>query len=466
MIISPLAFVTVAVPKLRDKEFIGFNSWLSELLKTSFVVAIFMAILYIITEIVRANIFTSFSNDYRDMSSYQRILILIVPALVVVIFLRKGAKYAKEASGAITEHIMKGAKMVLGAGVGAGATVVARVGRQTIGRGAAAFKAGGSRIAGTGLGKFAQKVPFFRGMRQFGTFNWVRKPGQTERDAQPGASSNKDIKQGPVPLTTKEPIASPLKQETKQESSKRTVVTGFQTKTQMEEQEKREKEQAAAEAQARPTPPPPLASARTLKDRVADGQFFAKQQYKAADFLSKSSFDFRGTKMAKMLGKWTGMDFGTPAGKGGYEAWAKKQKDDKIALAKELMPSGAELSALHSLHSDMLDLEHILTTPGGNTQQNRDAYDVARQLYDAENARIGGIRRRRKMSFAQTADRGYGVDFIMSRMGLYAPANLAAGRYIRHPDHTREIEGTYDPNPETQAIVNAIRGMGTGGGHP
>ncbi len=127
MIISPLAFVTVAVPKLRDRGTIGFNDWLKQLLETSFVAAIFMAILYIITEIIRANIFTSFSNDLTSLPSLQRILLLVVPALVVVIFLRKGADYAKKASGAITEHVMNAAKLVGGVGLG-----VATGGRQTI----------------------------------------------------------------------------------------------------------------------------------------------------------------------------------------------------------------------------------------------------------------------------------------------------------------------------------------------
>ncbi|MDQ5922854.1 MAG: hypothetical protein QG644_562 [Patescibacteria group bacterium] len=136
MIVSPIAFVTATVPTFRGIDTIGFDSWLKQLFKTSFVVAVFMAILYLVSEILRANIFDSYSIGNESLGVVARLMLIFIPALLIIIFLRKGKEYAVKASGEITGALIGGAKMLGGLALGGaalGAAGVAVAGRRTVG---------------------------------------------------------------------------------------------------------------------------------------------------------------------------------------------------------------------------------------------------------------------------------------------------------------------------------------------
>jgi hypothetical protein len=132
MMMAPLAFVTGAVPSWREVKTIGFKDWLHKLLQTSFMAAVFMFILYIVSEILAANIF----SDVASNQGIAALLIgLFVPAVVIIMLLLKGAKYAQEASGDLAGKIAGGVgKMAMGfvGGTLLGAAAVA--GRATVGR--------------------------------------------------------------------------------------------------------------------------------------------------------------------------------------------------------------------------------------------------------------------------------------------------------------------------------------------
>ena len=113
MIISPLAFVTAAVPKFKGISTIGFDSWLKKLLEASFVAAIFMFILYIISEILAAKIFDNVANE-ANTGIISMLIMIFIPAILIVVLLLKGTKYAKSASGEFTEGIIKGVKVIGG----------------------------------------------------------------------------------------------------------------------------------------------------------------------------------------------------------------------------------------------------------------------------------------------------------------------------------------------------------------
>lgn len=132
MIISPLAFVSYSVPKLKGIKTIGFDSWIKQLFSVAFVAAIFMFILYLISEVMQADIFKNYSDTKQGL--FGTLILVFVPAILIVIFLLKGAKYAKEASGEFTGAIITGAKMLGGVALGAATGGAAFLGTQIPGR--------------------------------------------------------------------------------------------------------------------------------------------------------------------------------------------------------------------------------------------------------------------------------------------------------------------------------------------
>lgn len=137
MIVSPLAFVTAAVPGMKGINTIGFSSWMKQLIQVSFVATIFMAILYLVSEILKADIFTNASIGTANQDMVARLLLIFIPALLIIILLKKGSSYAEKASGEFTGAIMGGAKMLGGFALGAVTGGAAVALRGTLGSGAA-----------------------------------------------------------------------------------------------------------------------------------------------------------------------------------------------------------------------------------------------------------------------------------------------------------------------------------------
>jgi hypothetical protein len=133
MIVSPLAFVTASVPKFSSIDTIGFNSWIKKLFEVSFVATIFMAILYLVYEIMRADIFNNSKMADSSLDVTQRLLLIFIPAILIVVLLKKGSSYAQKASGEFTGMILSAAKVVGGIGLGAGMGAAAFAGSRAIG---------------------------------------------------------------------------------------------------------------------------------------------------------------------------------------------------------------------------------------------------------------------------------------------------------------------------------------------
>ncbi len=116
LIISPFAFVTRAIPSLGHMDSVGFDSWLKNLIKTSFMATIFIFIIYITSEILASNPFSV--SQTSNLSVTGRLVVLFMPAVLIIILLLKGVKYAKSASGQFTDMVMKGAGLAGGAVLG------------------------------------------------------------------------------------------------------------------------------------------------------------------------------------------------------------------------------------------------------------------------------------------------------------------------------------------------------------
>ena len=130
MIFAPFAFMSFAIPKLADTEYIGWHSWSKKLISTAFVAPIFMFMLYLIFTIIDSGLFKSFENAGKTTIT-QMLLSVTLPGIIIIGLLLKAKDLAKKGSGQFGEMVMSTAKLagVLTAGTAALAVAVpARVG--------------------------------------------------------------------------------------------------------------------------------------------------------------------------------------------------------------------------------------------------------------------------------------------------------------------------------------------------
>jgi hypothetical protein len=147
IIFSPFAFMSWSVPALSKIESIGWDEWFSRLLKLSFMAPIFMFFLYLIFLLLGTNLFGNIITQGANQTTMQTILLVIIPALVILIILKKATERAKKASGELGAAIMTGAKVVGGLALGA--------------------VTGGAALAATGgLGGLASKVASSKGLQE------------------------------------------------------------------------------------------------------------------------------------------------------------------------------------------------------------------------------------------------------------------------------------------------------------
>jgi len=200
---------------------------------------------------------------------------------------------------------------------------------------------------------------------------------------------------------------------------------------------------------------------------VAAGEMGAKLTYKTADFLSKSNFDVRNTKFAKLLSKHTGLNLGeeTVSSKTGKGGWDQRQKDKarkESEFAKELMPSGAELSALHLLDGDLHNIQEELRGMGMTTEaqfRTNARYVAVENARNAEQTRLVRKRQTRRDNYADTVENGGSsfVDNIGRMFGFYSPANTQAATNIRSMRATQTVIAPETPiSPQTRAIIRAL----------
>lgn len=140
MIFSPLAFVSIAVPS-SGKMFgdFGWDGWLGQTLKLSFMAPIFMFFLFLLTMFLQIVATT----PPPDASVTQKLTSILIPFLVVIVVLNVAKSQAKDMSGKFGENIKSAAAKLSGAALGfagvAGGmalSATAWTARNTIGRAA------------------------------------------------------------------------------------------------------------------------------------------------------------------------------------------------------------------------------------------------------------------------------------------------------------------------------------------
>ena len=134
MIFAPLAFISYTVP--FDIPGFGHKRWWDELLKNAFLAPLFIFFLYIIVLFLEVGVVDPSAN--YGVSSFQKIMNVIIPFVIIAVLLTKAKKLAVEYSGDMGKAVMTGAKMVGGLALGAATAGMGLALRSTAGRGLAA----------------------------------------------------------------------------------------------------------------------------------------------------------------------------------------------------------------------------------------------------------------------------------------------------------------------------------------
>lgn len=134
IIISPLAFISKIVPGLSGMSYIGFDKWISDLLKMSFLPAIFLFFIYLVIKFIEPENFFGILFD-SNLTGLEQVLAILVPFMLIIALLVISQKIAKSLSGEIGGMVggAVGKMAAMAGGLALGGTAL--LGRATIGRG-------------------------------------------------------------------------------------------------------------------------------------------------------------------------------------------------------------------------------------------------------------------------------------------------------------------------------------------
>jgi hypothetical protein len=145
MILSPLAFMSLAVPPYMSFLFskYKFSSWLEQVAKMSFSAPVFLFFLYVILSFLNQGFLEQALNVTSDMTTMEKFLSTIVPFVIITMLILKAKETAVEMSDSIGKKFASwgeglGSLAVGGAlAVGTGGAALAM--RGTVGRAASAL---------------------------------------------------------------------------------------------------------------------------------------------------------------------------------------------------------------------------------------------------------------------------------------------------------------------------------------
>jgi len=173
VILAPLAFVTLAIPTsdMSNIKWIGFNSWLKQLITLSFMAPVYLFFLYLI--IIFANndaLFNSINiagNTGTGSTNVINIILgVILPFSLIAILLTTAKKIttdmAGDLGGRISEYASKGLTGAAAVGLGAATMGIAATGgaARLLGKGASKIGMEGAGKFLEGAGKWGQTAKF------------------------------------------------------------------------------------------------------------------------------------------------------------------------------------------------------------------------------------------------------------------------------------------------------------------
>jgi hypothetical protein len=147
IIMSPLAFVSFAIPFLEKNQYIGFENWLKSFAKLAFLTPLYLFFVYIAISLLDTNFVGTFAENLSEANWVIRLLGLVIgtmlPLSIALFVIFQGKKYATEMAGVIGEMVGKVSGVVSSFAMGAATGGMGFVARQTLG--AAGSAIGNSR---------------------------------------------------------------------------------------------------------------------------------------------------------------------------------------------------------------------------------------------------------------------------------------------------------------------------------
>ncbi len=506
IIFAPFAFVTYIVPSLRHIEGIGFDNWLSTLIETAFAAPIFMFFIYLISLITK-NSFISNFDPTKETTISLKILFIVIPMMIIMILLLQARKYVEKASGQLGQLAIAGGKLALGAAGAVAFGTVAKAGVQGIGRIGSNianrpamdkrdgesragyflrrqasllgyYKPGGNKEKGSGAGDKASTPPAAgektntapEGEHQIPINDAAIRNlyGPASSTAAPGTALNYSFTpaQRALLMADGRQVTEPGSSRaggglgSEAEAIRQRKLAGTTTTNNAGAPLPGTASNTGAPGAAAPTTAGTAGGGHgetgghgagttstgnlSLKDRAAMDKGLAIPKIKAMQWLSKSSFDVRNTKLMGLLSKAMGVNFGKGTA-GGYEAWRNRQVAKKQKFADSLKMSHAEKALLDRTRQELKDEEekirHDIQHAGdvaGRDQKDIDK-DIRREL--ATNSKVVGLRgqvhsqekveKNRARNYANIVDGGWGAGKWARSAGFYQEHHLEAGNKIR-----------------------------------
>lgn len=143
IILSPIAFVSFAIPFLEKNPYIGFENWLKGFTKLAFLTPLYLFFVYIAISLLDANFVGTFADSLKDGNWAVKFLGLVIgtmlPLSIALFVIFQGKKYATEMAGVIGELVGKVTGVVSAVAVGAATGGTGLLARQTLGRAGAAI---------------------------------------------------------------------------------------------------------------------------------------------------------------------------------------------------------------------------------------------------------------------------------------------------------------------------------------
>lgn len=151
MITSPIAFASLGIPIFKKVPGYGFDSWIVQTSKLSFMAVVFMFFLYLTVMFIDISFETAFNigGSAQNMSTIHLFMSVIIPIAAIWFLLKMAKDQAKSMAGSFGDMVGKALKYgtfatlgAAGLALGAAAGVGAVAGRQVIGRAGAKIAAG------------------------------------------------------------------------------------------------------------------------------------------------------------------------------------------------------------------------------------------------------------------------------------------------------------------------------------
>ncbi len=143
IIMSPLAFVSFAIPFLEKNQYIGFENWLKSFAKLAFLTPLYLFFVYIAVSLLDTNFTGIFSSSLEGsnwvVSLLATVISVLLPLAIALFVIFQGKKYATEMAGVIGEMVGKVSGVVSSFAMGAATGGTGMLARQTLGRAGAAI---------------------------------------------------------------------------------------------------------------------------------------------------------------------------------------------------------------------------------------------------------------------------------------------------------------------------------------